>query len=123
VPYGGALKEIFAVLLSIWKRKHHGDEDEAAAWQAFAEICREDPDIADEILASGHPIRASRTCSSRSGSGSASTHGRICRTKSGRVASVTAEDCQLRLALLAADERPAREAERRWLRVRAEAQA
>jgi hypothetical protein len=41
----------FSELLAIWKRPH-GDEDEAAAWTAFVVICREDPEIADEIIAS-----------------------------------------------------------------------
>jgi len=45
-------RDNFGALLTIWKRPPWGDEDEAAAWVAYVEICREDPDIADEIVAS-----------------------------------------------------------------------
>jgi len=55
-PNGGAPKEKFKALLSIWKRPPHGDEDEAAGWQAFVVECSKgDPnEIGDEIVASGH---------------------------------------------------------------------
>ncbi|WOH60934.1 helix-turn-helix domain-containing protein [Bradyrhizobium sp. BWC-3-1] len=63
-PVGGALEAketvdrlpgIFSELLAIWQRPH-GDEDETAAWEAFAATCSEgDPEqIAVAIIASGH---------------------------------------------------------------------
>jgi hypothetical protein len=52
----GAPKDVFAALLSIYKRPPHGDEDEAAGWKAFVVECSKGvPDeIAAAILASGH---------------------------------------------------------------------
>jgi hypothetical protein len=65
MPHGGAPKGMatdvaawdaaFAELLSIWKRPH-GDEDEDAAWPVFVIACcscqRDPDDLATEIIAS-----------------------------------------------------------------------
>ena len=57
-PDGGALKDKFGLLLSIYKRPY-GD-DEVAAWRAFVQACGNDPDIADDILDSARRWIAAR---------------------------------------------------------------
>ena len=57
-PYGGALKDKFALLLSIYFRPY--GVDEAAAWKAFVQVCGNDPDIADEVIASARRWVAAR---------------------------------------------------------------